>query len=156
MADLYTSASFDVASRQLHKITASLRVLVVTQALNAVGKKLAGKIVGTQCVVLLIGTVITAIASNTESALGLICGGFTAIIPNGLFALIAFKHAGAQASKKVVQSFFVGEGAKLLLTAVLLTVALLVTNLYPVWLLVGFVIAVTMQWIAPVLFLKST
>jgi len=128
----------------------------VTQALNAVGKKLAGRIVGTQFIVVLIAALVTILISNTQSALGILSGGLTAVIPNALFALIAFKHAGARANQKVVQSFFLGEGVKLLLTALLLVLALLITNLYPVWLLVGFIIAVTMQWIAPVLFLKST
>nr|WP_282444924.1 ATP synthase subunit I [Idiomarina sp. ATCH4] len=117
---------------------------------------MAGKIVSTQFIVVLIAALVTIMISNTQSALGILCGGLTAVIPNVLFALIAFRYAGARANQKVVQSFFLGEGVKLLLTALLLIVALLMTNLYPVWLLVGFVIAVTMQWIAPVLFLKST
>ncbi len=128
----------------------------MTQALNAVGKQLAGKIVATQFVVLLVASLVMITIFSLQSGLGVLSGGLSAVIPNALFAVIAFRHAGARANKKVVQSFFVGEGVKLILTAVLLVLALLVTNFNPVWLLVGFVLTVIMQWIAPILYLKST
>lgn len=128
----------------------------MTQALNAVGKQLAGKIVAAQFLVLLVASIVTITIFSLQSGLGILVGGLSAVIPNALFAVIAFRHAGARANKKVVQSFFMGEGVKLLLTAILLTLALLITNFNPVWLLVGFVLTVIMQWIAPILFLKST
>ena len=66
------------------------------------------------------------------------------------------RYAGARANQQVVKSFFVGEGVKLVLTAVLLSLVLLLTNSNALWLLTGFILAVVAQWIAPILFLKST
>ncbi|MAB40767.1 MAG: F0F1 ATP synthase subunit I, partial [Pseudomonadales bacterium] len=62
----------------------------------------------------------------------------------------------ARANQKVVKSFFVGEGVKLMLTAVLISLLFLLTDFNPLWLMSGFVIAVISQWVAPILFLKST
>ncbi len=50
------------------------------------------------------------------------------------------------------QKFFVGEGVKLVLTAVLLSLVLLLTNSNALWLLTGFILAVVAQWIAPICF----
>jgi len=47
-------------------------------------------------------------------------GGAVVIAPNMLFAYKAFKYAGAQASRKVVDSFFSGVKLKMALMALLL------------------------------------
>lgn len=48
-----------------------------------------------------------------------LAGGAIAIIPNFVFALYAFRFAGASASKKVMDSFFKGAKIKMILTALL-------------------------------------
>lgn len=47
-------------------------------------------------------------------------GGAVVIVPNMLFAYKAFRYAGAQASRKVVDSFFSGVKLKMALMALLL------------------------------------
>ena len=48
-----------------------------------------------------------------------LAGGSIAVLPNFVFATLAFSHSGATSSGKVVKSFFLGEAIKLLLTIVL-------------------------------------
>ncbi len=48
-----------------------------------------------------------------------LAGGSIAVLPNFVFATLAFSHSGASSSGKVVKSFFLGEAVKLLLTIVL-------------------------------------
>ena len=59
-------------------------------------------------------------------------GGFIAIVPNVLFAYKAFKYAGAQASRKVVDSFFSGVKLKMALMALLLALAFKFLVLAPI------------------------
>ncbi|MCU7996010.1 ATP synthase subunit I [Shewanella glacialipiscicola] len=48
-----------------------------------------------------------------------LAGGSISVLPNFVFATLAFSHSGASSSGKVVKSFFLGEAIKLLLTIVL-------------------------------------
>ena len=128
----------------------------MVQSLGRVGKQLALKTVIYQLVVVALLTVVIALSTQWNNAWPLIMGGLAAVIPNALFGLIAFMHAGARANQKVVKSFFVGEGVKLLLTAVLISLLFLLTDFNSLWLMCGFITAVVAQWIAPILFLKST
>jgi ATP synthase protein I len=66
------------------------------------------------------------------SAKSALVGGLIAIIPNMLFAYKAFKYAGAQASEKVVDSFFSGVKLKMALMALLLALAFKFLVLLPV------------------------
>lgn len=128
----------------------------MVQSLGRVGKQLALKTVLYQLVVVALLTVVIALSTQWNNSAPIIAGGLAAVIPNALFGFIAFMHVGARANQKVVKSFFVGEGAKLLLTAVLISLLFLLTDFNSLWLMSGFIIAVIAQWIAPILFLKST
>tara|TARA_B100000700_G_scaffold243539_1_gene271476 strand:- start:3 stop:389 length:387 start_codon:yes stop_codon:yes gene_type:complete len=128
----------------------------VTQPLALAGKKLARKTVLSQLVVSLGTAIVAFLVGQTDAATAAFMGSLSAIIPNALFGWIAFRYAGARANQQVVKSFFVGEGVKLILTAVMLSLVLLLTDSNALWLLVGFILAVVAQWIAPILFLKST
>jgi len=128
----------------------------VSQSMTRAGRQLALKTISGQLVIVALLTLIVALSLGGEAAIACFVGGLAAVVPNTLFAVIAFLHAGARANQKVVKSFFVGEGVKLLLTAVLISALFLTTDLNPMWLLTGFVAAVLAQWIAPILFLKST
>lgn len=128
----------------------------MVQSLTVVGRQLAFKTLLSQLVVIALLTVVIALSTKGANAWAALLGGLAAIVPNALFGIIAFLHAGARANQKVVKSFFVGEGVKLLLTTVLVSLLFLLTDFNPMWLMSGFVVAVISQWIAPILFLKST
>jgi len=59
-----------------------------------------------------------------QAAISALCGGLAVIVPNCVFAYKAFSYAGAQASRKVVESFYSGVKLKLGLTAFLVALAL--------------------------------
>ncbi|WP_404400842.1 ATP synthase subunit I [Idiomarina seosinensis] len=128
----------------------------MSEPMTRAGRQLAFKIIAGQLMVLALLTIIVTLSFTGSAAAAVLLGGLSAIVPNALFALIAFLHSGARANQKVVKSFFIGEGVKLLLTAVFISALFVLTNLSPLWLLGGFVGAVFAQWIAPILFLKST
>lgn len=128
----------------------------MVKSLGRVGRQLALKTVIYQLAVVALLTLVIALSTQWSNAPPAVAGGLAAVIPNALFGFIAFMHAGARANQKVVKSFFVGEGVKLLLTAALISFLFLLTDFNSLWLMSGFIIAVIAQWIAPILFLKST
>jgi len=68
-------------------------------------------------------TVIVYLIWGWMPAKSALVGGGIVIGPNMLFAYKAFKYAGAQASRKVVDSFFSGVKLKMALMALLLALA---------------------------------
>ena len=82
-------------------------------------------------------------------AKSVIIGGTVAIIPNIVFALKAFKYAGAQSSKKVMESFYQGEKLKLGLTALLLALAFRFLVFLPVPFFTGFCLVVVLPLLTP-------
>ncbi|RHW75895.1 ATP synthase subunit I [Colwellia sp. RSH04] len=78
-------------------------------------------------------------------------GGFVVIIPNCVFAYKAFKFAGAQSSKKVVESFFSGVKLKMGLTAFLFALAFKFLVLLPVPFLGMFCLVVALPLVTPLL-----
>ena len=79
-------------------------------------------------------------------------GGIIAIIPNVLFAYKAFKYAGAQASKEVVNSFFSGVKLKMALMALLLAIAFKFLVFMPVPFFVIFSLVLVIPAVTPHLF----
>ena len=62
----------------------------------------------------------------------ILAAGIVAIIPNIVFAVKAFKYAGAKSSKLVVESFFSGVKLKMVLTALLFVLAFKFLVLLPI------------------------
>lgn len=62
----------------------------------------------------------------------ILAAGVVTIIPNIVFALKAFKYAGAKSSKLVVESFFSGVKLKMVLTALLFVLAFKILVLLPI------------------------
>ena len=87
--------------------------------------------------------------------LSALAGGAIAVLPNFVFATLAFSHAGAQASGKVVRSFFLGEAVKLLLTIVLFSLAfgLMKSSFMPLF--VSYLLVLVVPWTAPLYFKQN-
>lgn len=122
--------------------------------LTKVGRKIAlSQILFSITIVMLITLLINFIwgAAHAKSAF---VGGVVAVVPNIVFALKAFKYAGAQSSKKVVESFFSGVKLKMVLTALLFALAFKFLVLLPIPFFVMFCIVMVMPLISP-LFLKK-
>ncbi|WP_114326098.1 ATP synthase subunit I [Candidatus Colwellia aromaticivorans] len=67
-----------------------------------------------------------------DHAKSILTAGVVTIIPNIVFALKAFKYAGAKSSKLVVESFFSGVKLKMVLTALLFVLAFKFLVLLPI------------------------
>ena len=91
--------------------------------ITAAGRKFAWQQIAFMVAVVLFLTLIIFFLWGWTIAKSALIGGFIAIIPNMLFAYKAFKYAGAQASRKVIDSFFSGVKLKMGLTALLLALA---------------------------------
>lgn len=118
------------------------------------GRKLA--LQQTICSVLLVLTcaLVTYFVWGLSHSHSVLAGGFIGIIPNIVFALKAFKFAGAKSSKLVVESFFSGVKLKMLTTVVLFVVAFKFLVIVPVAFFGTFCLVMVLPLLTPV-FLKN-
>lgn len=131
----------------------------VKQTLTANGKRLAVKLLCVQTVVIfLLGCVFLLIRpiAGYSYFLGVVGGGIAVVLPTALFAWRVFSQGGARATEQVVSNFFAGESLKIGFAAVLLIILLVYTTLPLVAVVSGYIAALIVQWLAPILFLKST
>jgi len=85
--------------------------------------------------------------ADGQSFMSSILGGSIAIIPNLYFALKVSSSTG-QDAKKVVRTFYMGESAKLILTAVMFFLVFQWAEVVIIPLMAGFVAALTVFWFA--------
>lgn len=127
--------------------------------LTANGKQLAAKLIraqiGTIFLLACVFSLVQPIAGYTYFW-GVVGGGFAVILPTALFAWRAFAQGGARAAKQIVSNFFAGEALKIGFAVILLIGLLMVTSLPHVAVVSGYIVALIVQWLAPILFLKST
>lgn len=67
-----------------------------------------------------LGTV-ALIFSSKSVAVSVVYGATVSLIPTALFGRMVFRYSGAKQSKKILRSLYLGEGIKLLLTALMFT-----------------------------------
>ncbi|ONF44520.1 F0F1 ATP synthase subunit I [Marinobacter lutaoensis] len=79
-------------------------------------------------------------------------GGLIFLLPHGYFALKAFRYAGARSAKKIINSFYQGEAGKLILCAILFTMAFKwIQPLDIAALFLTFAIMLVTNWVTPLL-----
>ncbi|WP_286263811.1 ATP synthase subunit I [Thalassotalea atypica] len=83
------------------------------------GRKLTRQQLVLSVFLTLVSAVLTYFIWGLGHAYSALAGGSIGIIPNFVFALYAFRHAGARASELVMNSFFKGVKIKMVLTAIL-------------------------------------
>ncbi|TMM45789.1 ATP synthase subunit I [Colwellia ponticola] len=118
------------------------------------GRKIARtQILFTTALMLLTTLVIYFIwgAPHAKSAL---VGGIVAIVPNIIFAYKAFRYAGAQSSRKVVESFYSGVKLKMLYTALLFALVFKFLVIIPSAFLSTYCVVVFFPLLQPVFFTK--
>ncbi|WP_206006358.1 ATP synthase subunit I, partial [Pseudoalteromonas sp. c7(2019)] len=67
---------------------------------------------------------ISTVFFSNKTGYSALFGGLTFLLPNVVFVLMAFAHAGARQSKKVLRGFYAGEAIKLFLTVLFFVVFL--------------------------------
>jgi ATP synthase protein I len=113
------------------------------------GLKLGFKVVGIQCVVVIIIALLGALIKDVESMLSIMVGGSAAIIPNVIFVLFVFSTAGASQMQTTMARFFRGATLKLVLSSVLLALAMK-SGFLILFLFVGFIAAIFAHIFTPV------
>jgi ATP synthase protein I len=88
---------------------------------------------------------------DLNSAKSALIGGFIGIIPNVIFALKAFRYAGARSARKVVDSFFSGVKIKMVLTAILFSLAFKFLVIQPLPLFGMFCLVMVMPLLQPII-----
>lgn len=113
------------------------------------GMRYAWKIVFIQLIALIILAILCLGISGMRSAASFIFGGLVNVLPNVCFARMLFKYSGALRAKNIVYGFYIGEATKLVLTFILFALIFKYTNLDPMFLFWGLVVAQIAFWIAP-------
>ena len=119
------------------------------------GRSSAYKLVVIQAAIVGVTSILLFALWGFQYGLSAFAGGVIAVLPNFVFATLAFSHAGASASGKVVQSFFLGEAVKLLLTIVLFAIAFGLLNVVFAPLFITYVIGLLVPWTAPLYFKQN-
>ena len=110
------------------------------------------KLVGSQAIFVLLMTIIIFLGWDIKTAKSGLIGGLTAVIPNLIFALYAFRFAGAQSAKMVTASFYRGQSLKFLTTLVLFIVAFKWMNVLIEPMMLAFILTLLTHWLAPFYF----
>ena len=110
------------------------------------------KLVGFQLLLVLLIALISTVLFSVKSGYSGLAGGITFLLPNFIFVLMAFAHAGASKSKLAVREFFAGEAKKLFLSVILFTVFLKYGALSLPAFYISFSLLVISQWLAPFFF----
>ena len=112
------------------------------------GKNLAKKAFAAQLLVSTMMAVIVWLLSGTHQALSVMMGALISILPNSIFAVFAFRYAGARQNHQVARSFSQGAKIKLAISFILFVIAFKGLNVAPLALFGGFAIATVSYWLA--------
>lgn len=119
------------------------------------GRNMATKLIRLQARISTLMIVLFGVFLGVAALYTAIAGAVIGLIPNIVFAAIAFRHGGARAAPQVVNNFYAGEATKMALTLILFVLAFIVLN-GPWFPLFAVFIAITLtHWLAPILHFKS-
>lgn len=113
------------------------------------------KLVAFQLLLVLIIALISTVLFSVKSGYSALAGGTTFLLPNLVFVLMTFAHAGARQTKKVLRGFYAREAIKLFLTVLLFVVFLKYGSLSLTAFYISFSLLVTSQWLAPFFFYNN-
>lgn len=82
-------------------------------------------------------------------AVALLSGGVAVFIGNSYFVYKAFSKSGANANKQVVKAFYLGETLKIVISISLLVIGFVSLVGNEIYVLMGYVMALLLQWITP-------
>ncbi len=123
--------------------------LYIHNELAKPGRQFAFKQILIAIIIALTCSVVTYFIWGLSYAQSAIAGGVVIIIPNFVFAHKAFRYAGARSSQKVMASFNSGAKIKLVLTAVLFTLAFKFLVIEPVPFFTSFGLILAMPLFTP-------
>ncbi|MCH1921139.1 ATP synthase subunit I [Shewanella sp. A3A] len=115
-------------------------------------RKSAYKLVGLQAVVAGGASVVFFAMWGVQYGLSALAGAAIAVLPNFVFATLAFAHVGATASAKVLKGFYWGEAMKMLSTIVLFSLVFINMEVAIVPLFSCYLLGLIVHWAAPLYF----
>lgn len=92
---------------------------------------------------------------GVQFGLSALAGGAIAVLPNFVFATLAFSHTGASSAGKVMKTFYWGEALKLLLTIAMFSLVFINLKVVFMPLFVCYISALIVHWTAPLYFKQS-
>lgn len=95
--------------------------------------------------------VVCAILYGLNAAFSVLLGGLVCIIPNAIFAVNLFKHAGARSARQIVKGFYQGEALKILVSIVLFTAIFIFCRITPLAFFGAYIVILMMHWFSPLL-----
>jgi len=122
----------------------------MSHALVKVGYKQAKRLLMVQLVLVILVSAI-GLLKDFQISIALLSGGIVVLLSNLYFVKKAFTLAGAQHSKQVLRAFYLGEAVKIMMLAGLIAIAFKLLPGFELYVLVGYIIALLTQWLAPVI-----
>ncbi|MBU2978429.1 ATP synthase subunit I [Alteromonas sp. C1M14] len=112
------------------------------------GKKLARQALQIQLLVVFLLVVVVALTISSKAAVSAAIGGCISIVPNFIFALFAFRYAGASKNELVVRSFSQGAKLRLVVAVILFVIAFKGFNAIPEVVFSAFAVTSVSYWLA--------
>jgi ATP synthase protein I len=119
------------------------------------GRLAAYKLVLVQAIVAGIISILFFVMWGAQYGQSALAGATIAVLPNFVFATLAFSHSGASSAAKVVKSFYWGEAIKMLLTIALFTLVFINMKVGFMPLFTCYSLVLVVHWIAPLYFKQS-
>ncbi|MGL4838594.1 MAG: ATP synthase subunit I [Shewanella sp.] len=119
------------------------------------GRWSAYKLVLVQAAVAGVASIVFFALWGVQFGYSALAGGSIAVLPNFVFATLAFSHMGASLSGKIVKSFFLGEAVKLLLTVVLFGFVFSMLDVNVMSLFACYALSLTVPFIASLYFKQN-
>lgn len=116
------------------------------------GRLAAYKLVLMQALVAGAVSFIFFVVWGVQSGQSAVAGSLIAVLPNFVFATLAFSHSGASSAGKVIKTFYWGEAVKLLLTVALFSLVFTLMKVAFMPLFVCYSLALLVHWTAPLYF----
>lgn len=116
------------------------------------GRAIAYRLVLWQAFTVIIVSLVFLVALGPNSSLSALAGGGICVVPNFVFATLAFRRAGASVAQEVYKDFFRGEALKLILVIVLFSLVFKTMQVDFLSLFVSFAVAMIVHWLAPIFF----
>ena len=101
--------------------------------------------------IIIVSVSLVALFKDFQITIALLSGGMAVFLANLYFVFKVFSQSGAQANKKVVSAFYIGESVKIAISIGLLVLAFIQLPGKEVYVLSGYILAYLLQWLAPVI-----
>ena len=118
---------------------------------NQHGAKDAQRLIIWQLGLTVLLAVVATLLSGTMAGRSALLGGLVSVLPNAYFARKLFQHHGAHAARQIVNSFYKGEAAKLILSVVLFAMVFKCFKIIPLVFFVVYIVVQMVFWFAPLI-----